>query len=72
MIITLYIPIVDVTIGFDQTEITVFEGETVSLSTSIKNNGLTIEDYFRTDLFEISTLQGIGNATGRLEHCLTS
>lgn len=52
------------TIGFDQTEITVIEGETVSLSTSIKNNGLTIGDYFRTDLFEISTLQGKGNATG--------
>ena len=60
---------VDVTIGFDQAEVTVLEGDTVSLSTSVKNNGLTIEDYFRTDLFEISTLQGIGNATGWFQHC---
>ena len=56
------------TIGFDQTEVTVLEGEIISLSTSVKNNGLTIGDYFRTDLFEISTLQGTGNATGMLEH----
>ena len=63
-------PFVDVTIGFDQMEVTVLEGEVVSLSTSVKNNGLTIGDYFRTDLFEIFTLQGTGNATGRLEHCL--
>lgn len=52
------------TIGFDQMEVTVLEGEAVSLSTSIKNDGLTIGDYFRTDLFEVSTLQGKGNATG--------
>jgi hypothetical protein len=59
-----------VIIGFDQTEVTVLEGETVSLSTSVKNNGLTIGDYSRTDLFEVSTLQGTGNATGRLKYCV--
>ena len=60
------------TIGFDQTAVTVLEGEIISLSTSIKNSELTIGDYLRTDFFEISTLRGRGNAIGiaGLEHCL--
>ena len=52
------------TIGFDQTAVTVLEGEIISLSTSIKNSELTIGDYLRTDFFEISTLRGRGNAIG--------
>ena len=41
------------------------EGETVFLSTSVRTGGLSSFDYFRTDLFEIFTLQGTGNATGK-------
>ena len=54
----------DAKVGFDTTEVTVVEGETVTLTTSLKNN-LTLEDYHRySQSFTISTQQGGGNATG--------
>ena len=51
-------------VGFDQTEVTVTEGETVTLSTSFKNN-ITIQTFQRIfNSFQVFTQQGAGNATG--------
>ena len=58
----------DAVIGFDQTEVTVVEGEEVTLTTSFKNN-VTAQTYLRSDFFTISTQQGEGNATGK-QHSL--
>ena len=52
----------DVTIGFDQTEVTVIEGEIVTLTTSFKN--ITPSVYLLSGLFEIFTSHSKGNATG--------
>ena len=55
---------VGVLVGFDQTEVTVIEGEQVSLSTSFKN-GITIDTFLRSEqFFHVLTQQGRGNATG--------
>ena len=50
-------------VGFDQTEVTVIEGEMVTLGTSFKNID---KNYFLRvpSLFEVFTLRGTGNATG--------
>jgi FtsZ-interacting cell division protein YlmF len=52
-----------VVVGFDQTEVTVIEGEMVTINTSFKNID---KDYFLRipSVFEVFTLRGIGNATG--------
>ena len=47
-------PFIDVTIGFDQTEVTVLEGETISLSTS-KKIRLALSPLYCIPLFFFST-----------------
>lgn len=55
----------DAVIGFDPREVTVKEGETVSLTTTLNNNNLTINDYHRSEFFTVK-IQG-GNATGKYD-----
>lgn len=50
-------------VGFDQTEVTVTEGDTVTLSTSYMNN-ITFLTFQRFHFFRLFTQQGVGNATG--------
>ena len=55
----------DAVVGFDTTEVTVVEGETFILTTSLKNNNLTHKDYHRySQPFTISTQPDEGNAAG--------
>ena len=48
-------------VGFDQTEVTVTEGETVMLSTQSFNKNVTAILF---GSFSVSTQPGMGNATG--------
>ena len=55
----------DAMVGFETTEVTVVEGETVRLSVKVFGNNLTDDDYRRYDSFlKVYTQQGTGNATG--------
>ena len=47
-------------IGFNQTEVTVIEGETVTLNTSYNKD----VEFIQTGKFLVFTQQGMGNATG--------
>ena len=53
-----------VMIGFDQSVVTVTEGETVTLSVSLNTSFNKDVEFVKTGKFLVFTQQGMGNATG--------